>query len=236
MAEPGRPAAVGAGSLPSPMLTLGLDTSGDVCAVALLDGDAVAFQADLAVPRSHGRRLVPLVAQAFAHVGRTPADLGLVAVAAGPGSYTGLRIGMGTAKGLALATGCAFAAVPTLQALASTAGGGASPAARAVAAVLPSRRGEVYAAAYRDGAEVRPASALAVGDVAGWLPEGAAVGGPGAGLVGPAVPRVEMRASGVAVARLGLARWQATGGDDPAAAEPAYLKPVAAVRPRGIFG
>ena len=225
------------------MLTLGIDTSGDVCAVALLDGDAVRFQAEIAVPRAHGRRLAPLVGQAFEHVGADVAELGLVAVAVGPGSYTGLRIGVGTAKGLALATGCAFAAVPTLQALAASGppSGGPGPTDRPVVAVLPSRRGEVYAGAYRDDGsgvpvEVAAPAALAVDEVAGWMPPGAAVGGPGAGLLGLDAPRVGLRASGAAVARLGLARWRAAGGDDPAAAEPLYLKPVAVTRPRGIFG
>ncbi len=223
------------------MLTLGIDTSGDVCAVALLDGDdperaAVRFQAEIAVPRAHGRRLAPLVGQAFEHVGRGVGELALVAVAAGPGSYTGLRIGMSTAKGLALATGCALAAVPTLQALAATA---RQPGV--VVAVLPSRRGEVYAAAYCNNGsavpdETLPPAPLAVGAVADWMPAGAAVGGPGAAALELDAPRAEMRASGVAVARIGIARWRATGGDDPATSEPLYLKPVAVTRPRGILG
>ena len=235
------------------MLTLGIDTSGDVCAVALLDdgpaGAVVRFRAEIAVPRAHGRRLAPLVAQAFEHVGEPVSALGLVAVAAGPGSYTGLRIGMSTAKGLALATGCAFAAVPTLQALAATARlpNSIHPSDKrhqpaVVVAVLPSRRGEVYAGAYRPGAvpeETAAPAALALDEIADWMPPGAALGGPGVGALDGLdidAPRVEMRATGEAVARLGLARWRATGGDDPAAAEPLYLKPVAATRPRGIFG
>ena len=227
------------------MLTLGIDTSGDVCAVALLDGDdperaALRFRAEIAVPRAHGRRLAPLVGQAFEHVGRSASELGLVAVTAGPGSYTGLRIGMSTAKGLALATGCAFVAVPTLQALAATARPPDGRQPGTVVAVLPSRRGEVYAAAYCNNGliapdEIAPPIALALGAVAAWVPDGAAVGGPGADALDLDAPRAEMRASGVAVARLGIARWHATGGDDPAAAEPLYLKPVAVTRPRGIL-
>ena len=214
------------------VLTLSIDTATDACAVALLDGPAVLFEATITVPRSHGRRLAPLVGEAFGHAGRAPADLGLVAVSAGPGSYTGLRIGMSTAKGLALATGCAFAAVPTLRALAASASG-------AVAVVLPSRRGEVYAAVYDGAEEVRAPTALAVGAVAGWLPASLdGLGGPGADRlaeVRPEVPRVELRPSAVAVARLAVARVEASGADDVAAAEPLYLKPVAVSRPGGIF-
>lgn len=214
------------------MLILGLDTATDVCAVALLDDDEVLVEARLHVPRSHGRRLAPLVAEALAHAGRAASDLGLVAVSAGPGSYTGLRIGMSTAKGLGLSTGAALVAVPTLEALAA---GVEAP----VAVVLPSRRGEVYAGAYDGPRCLREPAALAVEAVAGWLPEGLeALGGPGAGRlegVRPDLRRLGLEASGVTVARLGRARLEARGPDDPAPTEPLYLKPVGAVRPRGIF-
>ena len=216
------------------MLTLGLDTATDVCAVALLDDDRVLFEASLDVPRSHGRRLAPLVAEAFAHVGRSTDDLDLVAVSAGPGSYTGLRIGTSTAKGLALATGAAVVAVPTLLALAASA-----DAKGPVAAALPSRRGEVYAAVYDGDAEVAPPAALALSDVAGWLPpDTTALGGPGVDRlahVRPDLPRLALRPSGAVVARLGRRLFEAGGPDDAAALEPLYLKPVAASQPRGIL-
>ncbi len=208
------------------MLTLGIDTATDVCAVALLDGDRVLFEATLDVPRSHGRRLAPIVAQAFEHTGRATAALGLIAVSAGPGSYTGLRIGMSTAKGLALATGAAVVAVPTLQALAATAGLDGP-----VVAVLPSRRGEVYAAAYSGDDEVSSPTALATEAVADWLPTDlAGIGGPSADRladVRPGLRRLDLRPSAVVVARLGRRRHHASGGDDLAALEPLYLKPVA---------
>ena len=219
------------------MLTLGIETAADVCAVALIDGDDLLVRSSVWVPRSHGRRLAPLVAEALAHAGRVAADLDVVAVSAGPGSYTGLRIGMATAKGLCLATGAALAAVPTLRALAEGAGG-------AVVVALPSRRGEVYAAAYDGAEEVRAPTALALDDLAAWrpAPPGAwALGGPGADRVAEASPEVAWRRArlvpdAVAVARLGLVEVRAGRAADVAAAEPAYLKPVAAVRPRGIFG
>ena len=214
------------------MLTLGIDTATDVCAVAVLEGDRVLAEAALHVPRSHGRRLALLVQELVAHSGKRPSDLEAVAVSAGPGSYTGLRIGMSTAKGLVLSTGAAFVAVPTLQALALGHAG-------AVAAVLPSRRGEVYAALYRDGLEVQPPAALGVGAVADWLPPALdAVGGPGADRlegVRPDVPRVRLVASGASVARLGRRVLEAEGAHDPPSAEPVYLKAVAVSRPRGIF-
>ena len=216
------------------MLTLGLDTATDVCAIALLDGDAALFEATLAVPRSHGRRLAPLVAEAFAHVGRPPSDLELVAVSAGPGSYTGLRIGMSTAKGLALATGAALVAVPTLSALAASA-----PGAGPVAVVLPSRRGEVYAAVLDGDAEIREPAALAIDRVGSWLPDDLwALGGPGTDRLADVrsdLPRLDLRASGAAAARLAQRLLRERGADEAGSAEPLYLKPVATSQPRAIF-
>lgn len=221
------------------MLTLGIETATDVCAVALLDGSAPRFEASIHVPRSHGRRLAVLIREALDHAGLAPADLGLVAVSAGPGSYTGLRIGVGTAKGLALATGAALVAVPTLGALAEAAPRPDGP----LVAVVPSRRGEVYAAAFGPaGAPLRPATALALAEAGAWLPEGPlAVVGPGADRLVEAVPdrawtRLDAAPSGAAVARLGARLLAERGPDDPATVEPLYLKPVQASRPRTIFG
>ena len=219
------------------MLTLGIETATDVCAVALLDGEDVRFEASIHVPRSHGRRLAPLIGQAFEHVGQPPRALDLVAVSSGPGSYTGLRIGMSTAKGLVLATGARLVAVPTLDALASVA-----PAAPVVV-VLPSRRGEVYAAVAGDADASRPATALALDEARTWLPDvsSLALGGPAANALVEAVPdrtwqRLDLVPSAAAIARLGRQRSEAGDLDDPAATEPTYLKPVAASRPRAIFG
>lgn len=217
------------------MLTLGIETAADVCAVALLDGDAVVVRAEIHRPRAHGRRLAPLVAEALAHAERAAGDLDLVAVSAGPGSFTGLRIGMSTAKGLCLSTGASLAAVPTLQALVAGVEG-------AVVVALPSRRGEVYAAIYDGATAVRPAAGIAVADLAGWLPPAPlALGGPGAERVAEALPdygwrRLSLVPNAVSIARLGQDAARAGRLADPATAEPAYLKPVAAVRPRGIFG
>ncbi len=217
-----------------PVLTLGIDTATDVCAVALRDDDDLLFEAAIAVPRSHGTRLAPLVGEAFAHVRRRPADLGLIAVTAGPGSYTGLRIGTSTAKGLALATGAAVVGVPSLRALAAS-----WTVAGPVCAVLPSRRGEVYAATYDGDREVAAPAALALGDVADWLPAStAAIGGPGADRLAnlrPDLPRVPLAPSGAVVARLGRRIAEAEGPGDATTLEPLYLKPVATSQPGGIL-
>lgn len=107
----------------------------------------------------HGGALAPLVARVIADAGCRADDLGAVAVSIGPGSFTGLRTGLGLAKGMVYALGCPLVAVPTLDALAAVAA--AEPGDR-VCAMLDARKGEVYAAVYvalEDGtlhAEVGP--------------------------------------------------------------------------------
>ena len=133
---------------------------------------------------------------------------------------------MSTAKGLCLSTGARLVAVPTLQALAA-----ASGASGLVIPVLPSRRGEVYAAAFREGEAIRDPAALALADLSGWLPEADSltVTGPAAEQVCDAVTRplahAPSRPSGLEVARLGRSLAEAGHVEDVAAFEPAYLKP-----------
>jgi tRNA threonylcarbamoyladenosine biosynthesis protein TsaB len=140
-------------------LILALETATPTCGVALLrtgartgdeaDGSAtVVAEAHLHRPRVHGARLAPLVRDVLAHAEASPAALDAVAVSEGPGSFTGLRIGVSTAKGLAWAAGAALVGVPTLEALAATLAPVAAPGDRLVAA-LDARRDDVYAAAFR---------------------------------------------------------------------------------------
>ncbi len=98
----------------------------------------------------HGRALAPLVARVIADAGCRAEDLGAIAVSIGPGSFTGLRTGLGLAKGMVYALGCPLVTVPTLDALAAVAA--ADPGER-VCAMLDARRGEVYAALYRARAD-----------------------------------------------------------------------------------
>ena len=217
------------------MLVLGIETATDVCAVGLVDGEREVADFALLQPRQHGARLAGLISAALDAAGAAPEALEGIAVSSGPGSYTGLRIGVSTAKGLCLASGGALASVPTLEALAHASGGADEPALLVV--VLPSRRGEVYAACYRGGsplAEVRAPEAVAIQDLASWLPPETDVRltGSGARLAADAlvdmpstVTLLPSRPSGLTVARLGRQRLLAGEAEDVAAFEPAYLKP-----------
>lgn len=127
------------------MRLLAVETSTLTGAVALLDAGAVVAETRLNVAVTHGERLVAAIDDLL-RAARCPlGEVDALGVAVGPGSFTGLRIGVGTVKGLAFATGRPVAGVPTLDALAWTLPFAAWP----VCAVLDARKGEVYAALYR---------------------------------------------------------------------------------------
>lgn len=138
---------------PRPRIVLGIETAGETCAVALAEvygpnGAArVVAEATLRRANQHGMRLAPLVAMVLEMGGAVASDVAAVAVSAGPGSYTGLRIGASLAKGFCEATGAALVAVSSLDALAEAARPAVLAGERLLAA-FPSRRGEVYAALY----------------------------------------------------------------------------------------
>lgn len=99
---------------------LALDTATDQAAVAVVDGLGAALALrHWASGRRHTVELAPTVRDLLLEAGVAPAELAAVAVAIGPGSYTGLRIGLALAKGLALATGCPVVGIPTLDIVAA---------------------------------------------------------------------------------------------------------------------
>jgi tRNA threonylcarbamoyladenosine biosynthesis protein TsaB len=132
---------------------LGLDTGAAVAALALvMDGRVAAWSTTPAT--SHGAAVADAVDALLGSAGLRTRDLGAVAVGLGPGSYTGLRVGLSYAKGLAIASGCALVGVPSLDAaaLAVVELDAATPGAM-VCPVVDARRGEVYAALYRAEAD-----------------------------------------------------------------------------------
>jgi tRNA threonylcarbamoyladenosine biosynthesis protein TsaB len=130
---------------------LGLDTSTDASSACVLRSDGEAFEVRTEPgARAHARELMPAVAMAMERSGLDWPDLGAVAVGVGPGGYTGLRIGIATARALASATGIELRPVSSLAALARGAGEGL------VLPLIDARRGELFAALYEAGAERWP--------------------------------------------------------------------------------
>jgi tRNA threonylcarbamoyladenosine biosynthesis protein TsaB len=100
-------------------LLLAIDTASRMMSLALHDGRRLRYEASWHSANNHTIELAPAIQCALEQLECTPADLAAVAVAQGPGSFTGLRIGMGLAKGLALAHRMALIAVPTLDIVAA---------------------------------------------------------------------------------------------------------------------
>lgn len=138
------------------MRILGLDTATAATAVGLLDsasGATVARRDDPPPgerPR-HTSRLLTLVAEAMGEAGWSWADVDRIAVGIGPGTFTGLRIGIATAHALARTRGIELVGVSTLRSLAAAAGEDDAEDADAVLAVIDARRREVFAAGWAPG-------------------------------------------------------------------------------------
>jgi tRNA threonylcarbamoyladenosine biosynthesis protein TsaB len=208
----------------------------------LVQDQVIVAERFLMTSGNHAATLLPLVEEMLTATGWRTGQLDGIAVSVGPGSFTGLRVGLSVAKGLAWTAGCAVVAVPTLEALAHA----AELHDGSVAALLDARKGELYAAIFRfDGdrcgrqtadALVRPDELIAqlprpcaiIGDASerygAWLQErlGSAV---------QVLPFPEHGPRGGIVARLGWQRLSAGSQTSPADLEPIYIRPPeAAVR------
>ncbi len=134
---------------------LAIETATDAVGVAVLRGDGGAVERIHLGGRAHAERLAPMIDAACAASGLPLSELDVVAVDVGPGLFTGLRVGVATAKALAQAAGLGVVGVGSLDALAAAGAGlvraDATSAVDTVVAVVDARRGEVFAAAYDVG-------------------------------------------------------------------------------------
>jgi tRNA threonylcarbamoyl adenosine modification protein YeaZ len=138
------------------MRLLAIDTSAELCSVGLAVDDQPPVLRTAAVGRAHAERLMPMVEAAMAEAHLAFADLGRIAVTVGPGSFTGIRIGVAAARGLALATGARAIGIGTLAVhaeAARTGAGGSANAPTPVVVAIAAGRGELYAQRFApDGA------------------------------------------------------------------------------------
>jgi tRNA threonylcarbamoyladenosine biosynthesis protein TsaB len=154
-------------------LMLCLDTSTPTARVAVLEGTGqVQFTAEATAAR-HSSHVLALVASALEAVGVHPAALAGIACGGGPGSFTGLRVGLAVAKGLALPTGLPLHLVSSLEALALDVIVARGPEITAIPC-LDAGKGEIYVAAYAaDGErrvrEIKASARISPGDLAAWL-------------------------------------------------------------------
>lgn len=229
------------------MKVLGLDTATATAGIAIVDDDRVLAEARHDTS-GRGADLLVAIDRLCREAAIAPGQLDAIAIGAGPGSFTGLRIGMATAKGIAFAARRPLWAVSSLAALADDAARelappqGAEPGA--ICAVLDARRGEVFAGVFRAGVALASERVMAPAELAPWVAEvadpiafaGDAIDAHRDALA-PLAPRwlAARTPSGRAVARLALtgARVDATLGGAPT-----YIRPSEAeVRyPDGVPG
>jgi len=168
------------------MRLLAIDTTWEACSVGIVSGDRVVTRSDV-IGRGHAEMLMGQVESAMAEAGITFADLDRIAVTVGPGSFTGLRVGIAAARGFALVSGKPAAGIGVLDVHAAEAREtlGAVP----VLAVLAAGRGEVYGERFAaDGAPLETPAAASPELFAAHLEPGMVVTGSGADLVLAALP------------------------------------------------
>jgi len=219
-------------------ICLALETSGRLGSVALGRGDAVLEVAAFSAARRHAVELLPTVQRLCRKQGVRPEQIDEVYVSGGPGSFTGLRIGITFAKTVALDGHARVVRVPTLDAIAQNVLAVDEPPAH-LAVVLDAKRGRVYAAAFELVASAAPAyrrltepmEAVAA-DFLAQIPSGGAVIGEGiayhhdavdrSGLV--VLPEEHHQAQAEVVYRLGRRRAATNQYDNPATLTPIYIR------------
>jgi len=215
------------------MIVLALDTCLDACSLAVLDGGTVRAQASHPMGRGHQEAVAPLAQGVMSEAGLAFSDLERIGVTIGPGSFTGLRVGLAFAKGLGAALSIPVVGVGTLVALAEPLGPGL------VFAVIDARRGQVYLQAFSDGRPLMAPDAVDVATAAARVAElsggrDTVLAGSGAGLLADLMPAAHIleapACDPAAVARLAATQT------NPAPPRPLYLRAPDARLPGGAPG
>jgi len=222
------------------MRALGIDTSTHRAGVALWDGASCPARETNDDPRLHAERLVGLIDRAIVTAGWSKSQIDLVACCVGPGSFTGVRVALATAKGIALGLGRPIVGVGSLEAMASAAH---ATAGQIVVPLLDARKGEVFWAAYdSEGALLAGPGHVAAGavtDVVVGLGDGEVV------LVGEIAATLAVQGlrvlsapgtdlpDALEVARLGVVKHGQRGPDDLHGLEPVYVRPPDITMPKG---
>lgn len=191
--------------MPSEPLILGFDTSAAHCAAALLRGDQIIAQRLELMARGQAERLMILLEEVLAEGGATWGDLTAIGVGVGPGNFTGIRIGVSAARGLALGLDIAAVGVTGFEAR----------AVDGALAAIPAPREQVYAALPDQAPRLMPASE-------------AAEAARGAGLT--FAPEASPEGMAAAIARCAALRF----GDSPAAPAPLYMRAANAAPSRDV--
>ncbi|PCI62731.1 MAG: tRNA (adenosine(37)-N6)-threonylcarbamoyltransferase complex dimerization subunit type 1 TsaB [Kordiimonadales bacterium] len=224
------------------MTLLAIDTSEINCSAALLLADGGSFQCSEAIGRGHAERLLPMIEELLAEAGITYGDIKRIAVTTGPGTFTGLRIGLSVARGLALSLAVPCVGVSGLVILAAQAPVSLSGV---VHALIKGRGGQVYYQPFSKLAEDQAPTILEEAaniDAAEVLPKIKSRAGITIGSGVPTVLEIEQGVDAYAQEDVGhaidiLVLAKLAGELDPAGylPEPTYLRPADAVRAAPII-
>ena len=225
------------------MIVLGFDTSAGACSAAILGEDGgVCARRRLVLARGHAEVLMPMLQEVLAAAEVDFTTLGLLAVTTGPGTFTGIRIGLAAARGLALASGLPLLGVTSLEAVAAAVPA-EERAGRPLLVAIDSRRGDLFVQAFdAQNRPLGPARAVAALDLASVEPsDDILVAGDAAErAVGILTVAGRLAAAArelgppdaVAVAQLARQRWQP--GQRQALPRPTYLRPPDVTLPRPV--
>lgn len=218
-----------------------MDSSATVASVAICDGERLLAEYTVNNGNTHSETLLPMVENVLNYLSLKPTDIDLFAVSSGPGSFTGVRIGAATLKGLAFASGKPCVGVSTLHALAYN----LLPLKGLICPVMNARRSQVYTALFRSDGErlerLLPDSALSISELDELLSkysEGVYFCGDGYEItlkalsLTPAFPVPDkLRCqSGYSVAQVALCEYREGHSTDDVGLKVTYLRPSQAER------
>jgi tRNA threonylcarbamoyladenosine biosynthesis protein TsaB len=209
------------------VLILAIDTAMSACAAGVWrDGHELARESQV-MERGQAEALMPMIARVMARAQVRYADLGRIAVTCGPGSFTGVRVGLAAARGLSVATGVATVGLSTTEVLAAAVPADERQGDTRILAAVDSRRGDVFAQLF--AADGRPTSAIvtvAPEAVAAWTGLGRLI------VVGDGTSMVVNRCVDALASRAAptcdpasIARLAATRVPDPHGPAPIYVRP-----------
>ena len=135
-------------------MILNIETATAICSVAIGENNKILASRTLKGRQTHAAKLTLLIEECLTEVGITLHDLDAIAVSIGPGSYTGLRIGLSTAKGLCYTLGKPLITIDTLAALANTTKMNFGDAVAVYCPMIDARRMEVYTAIYDNNGQI----------------------------------------------------------------------------------
>ncbi len=218
------------------MTILGIETATSICGVAIVNEERLIVDRQIDAPNVHSEQLVPMIQQSVKDANLTINDIDAIAVSIGPGSFTGLRIGLSVAKGISFAIEKPVIAVPTLRALADRMKNEQVGSEYGIlVAMLPARRGEIYWEAF-DGNNIentkRTASLSSYEEFVEWISQHQpfiAVGNIPAQLEGMMMHlnyqhiKKVSKCSAVAVAQRGIKMFHEKLFVDTSTIEPMYL-------------